>query len=109
MSNFSEIIKDPDSLLEMAPEELSRILLHIANLHLQNGLVQFSSLKTIIDNTVSQQKTHPQNILIEIELALAEAWNWLMVQGILIPASGINGNNGWVRLGRKARNLLDAD
>jgi uncharacterized protein (TIGR02391 family) len=109
MSNLLEIISDPDNLLAMAPEELSRILLNLTNQHLQNGIVQFSSLKAIIDVSIYQKKNHTQNILIEIELALAEAWNWLMVQGILIPAAGVNGNNGWVRLGRKARNLLELD
>ena len=38
----------------------------------------------------------------EIELALAEAWTWLMVQGLVLPAEGMNGNNGDRRLSRRA-------
>jgi len=41
----------------------------------------------------------------EIELALAEAWTWLMVQGLVLPAEGMNGNNGDRRLSRRAHRM----
>jgi len=109
MSNFDATIADSNVLLEMAPEELSQILLHLASQQLQNGLVQFSSIQANIQKSINQNKNQSQNTLLEIELALGEAWNWLMVQGIVIPASGINGSNGWVQLGRKAKHLLDRE
>jgi uncharacterized protein (TIGR02391 family) len=49
---------------------------------------------------------YPQNRRREAEIALAEAWNWLTVQGLLIPEPGMNGNNGWMLLGRRAEALL---
>jgi len=51
---------------------------------------------------------YPQNKKTSVELALSEAWNWLAVQGILIPEPGSNGNNGHMWFGRRATALLDA-
>lgn len=45
----------------------------------------------------------------EIEVAVAEAWNWLEVQGLLVPAPGTNGANGWRVLSRKAQKLSPSD
>lgn len=41
----------------------------------------------------------------EIELATAEAWNWLSVQGLILPASGMNGTNGWFVISRRGKAL----
>lgn len=45
----------------------------------------------------------------EVEVAIAEAWNWLEVQGLLIPAPGTNGASGWKILSRRAQRLISAD
>ncbi len=39
----------------------------------------------------------------EIELALSEGWNWLPVQGLLVPAGGINGSNGFYVISRRGQ------
>jgi hypothetical protein len=44
-----------------------------------------------------------------VERAIKEAWNWLEVQGFLIPANGSNGNNGWRILSRKAEQFSNGD
>jgi uncharacterized protein (TIGR02391 family) len=41
----------------------------------------------------------------DVNLALAEAWAWLEAQGLIVPASGSNGNNGWRVLSRRARKM----
>jgi uncharacterized protein (TIGR02391 family) len=45
----------------------------------------------------------------EIEAALVEALHWLEVNGILLPAPGVNGQNGWQILSRHGKKLLDRD
>ena len=45
----------------------------------------------------------------EISLAITEAWNWLEVQGLLVPASGINGSNGFRLFSRRARKMASLD
>jgi hypothetical protein len=41
----------------------------------------------------------------EVELALSEGWNWLVVQGLLVPASGMNGRNGWYVISRRGQTI----
>jgi hypothetical protein len=43
----------------------------------------------------------------EIELAVGEAWAWLERELLLIPATGINGSNGWRVLSRRGQAFLD--
>lgn len=107
MSNLVALIPDADILLKMAMEELGAILLRVASEHSQNGLTHQQTIFSQIHDSPSGQQGYPQNKHRDVELAVGEAWNWLMVQGLLIPDAGINGNNGWVRLGRKAQGLLD--
>lgn len=42
----------------------------------------------------------------DIDLALAEAWAWLVGQGLLVPAPGVGGSDGRV-LSRRARRFED--
>ena len=107
MSNLVALIPDADILLKMAMEELGAILLRVASEHSQNGLTHQQTIFSQIHDSPNGQQGYPQNKHRDVELAVGEAWNWLMVQGLLIPDAGINGNNGWVRLGRKAQGLLD--
>jgi len=41
----------------------------------------------------------------EVDIALQEAWLWLQLNLLVVPASGTNGSNGWFTLGRRARSL----
>ena len=107
MSNLVAIIPDADILLEMAAAELGEIVLRLASEHLQNGLTHQQTIFSQIHDSPNGHQGYPRNKHHDVELALGEAWNWLMVQGLLIPDAGTNGNNGWVRLGRKAQGLLD--
>ena len=107
MRNLVAIIPDPEILLKMAAEELGSILLQLASEHSQNGLIQLQTIRVQIHDSPTGQQGYPRNKHSDVELALGEAWNWLMVQGLLIPDAGINGHNGWMRLSRKAQGLLD--
>ena len=42
----------------------------------------------------------------DFELSIYEAWNWLKVHVLLIPAEGSNGTSGFLRLGKRAKKLL---
>jgi hypothetical protein len=52
---------------------------------------------------------YPRNREAEIGLALAEVWAWLQAQGLVIPADGINGQNGWRRLSGRAQSMETAE
>ncbi|MDO9371676.1 MAG: TIGR02391 family protein [Gammaproteobacteria bacterium] len=107
MNTLTSLIPDVNILLELAPEELAEILLQLANEHKQNGLIHPQALLTQINGAHGEADGYPQSRRKDAELAFSEAWNWLTVHGLLVPDTGTNGNNGWMRLSRQASKLLD--
>jgi uncharacterized protein (TIGR02391 family) len=106
MNSLTSLIPDVDVLVALAPEELAEVVLHLADERLQNGLISLKSLASDIHGQLGASNGYPQNRRKDAELALAEAWNWLTVQGLLIPEPHINGSNGWMILSRGARRIL---
>jgi uncharacterized protein (TIGR02391 family) len=95
-----EIVPDVEALLAMAPEELAPVLLHLAKRSVQNGAVHFSHIRIFPLSTSSAiVSAHKES---EITVAIGEAWNWLQVQGLLVPASG-NSGHGWVAISPRAQ------
>ena len=108
MATLISLVPDVDMLLALAPEELAFIVLQLANEHKQhNGLIHPQALLSQINGSPNLSDGYPQNRQNDAELAFCEAWSWLAVQGLLIPDAGANGNNGWMRIGRRAIKLLD--
>lgn len=107
MSTLISLIPDVEVLVQLSPQELAFVLLQLANEHKQNGLIHPQALLQHIHGNSGASNGYPQNRKQEAEQACAEAWNWLSVQGLLIPDAGINGNNGYMRLSRAAVALLD--
>lgn len=95
-------------LIELAPEELAFSLLQVAAANLQNGMVH-RNVVISIESPVGQER--PYNIQKErqVEFALIEALHWLEVNAILLPAPGVNGQNGHRILGRRGNELVDRD
>lgn len=109
MATLTSLIPDIEVFLALAPEELAEVVLRLSNEHRQNDLIHPQAIASHISGTVGANDGYPQNRRNEAELALAEAWNWLTIQGLLIPAPGSNGNNGWMLLSRRARVVLAND
>ncbi|MBK8725173.1 MAG: TIGR02391 family protein [Holophagaceae bacterium] len=106
MPTLTSLIPDVDVLVGLAQEELAEIVLQLAKEHRQNNLTHPQVIATQINGTPDMINGYPQNRRRQAEIALAEAWNWLSVQGLLIPEPGTNGNNGWMLLSRRAEALL---
>lgn len=106
MTTLISVIPDVNVLVALAPEELAEVLLRLADERRQNGLIHLQALASDIHSHPGASDGYPQNRKRDAELALAEAWNWLTVQGLLIPEPGINGNNGFMLLSRRARAIL---
>lgn len=109
MATLISIVPDVDVLVALAPEELAEIVLRLAHKRRQNDLVHLQSITSDIHGRSGASDGYPQSRKRDAELALAEAWNWLSVQGLLIPEPGTNGNNGWMLLSRRARAILAND
>lgn len=103
MNSLPEAVPDVALLLSLEIEELAGLVLTFAKKQSQNSMLHHgnfvSSLFTA--NIAGHKYSHNP----EIEVAISEAWNWLEVQGLLIPASGMNGGNGWRILSRRARTM----
>lgn len=101
MSQLVQAIPDPDVLLALEPEELGTKLLML--LRRSGGTLNLGNFSNELWRPIYDGKTgYPLERQRDISLALAEAWSWLEVQGLLVPEEGVNGQNGFRRLSRRA-------
>ncbi len=90
----------PELLLSLEPEELAvHVLLDVQRLpsvrqHL--GMVHGANeARHILERLTGEQPgRHSRGD--DMQLAFSEAWAWLEAQGLLVPASGSNGQAGGV-------------
>jgi len=100
-------IPDIEVFLNLATEELAEAILRVAYANRQQtGLIHPQALLSQIEGVPGGASGYPPNRRQDAELAFSEAWNWLTVQGLVIPDAGVNGNNGWMRFSRRASTLL---
>ncbi len=90
-------------MLALAPEELGAKLLFFAGQRVarpfeNNGMVNLTNAENELRMSPAYQARWA-----EASLALTEAWVWLEAQGLLVPAGGVSGSNGWRILSRRAR------
>lgn len=104
--NILDLIADPQVILGLAPEELAYQLLLVADRNLQNRNVHRNSIVST-DSPPGQQPRLQRHEQQEVEIALSEALHWLEINAFLLPAPGINGQNGFLIFGRRGRELMD--
>lgn len=104
--NICDLIQDPEILIYLSPEELAYHLLKVANFNLQSGLVHKERIISTEPIVGEDPKYLPQYSG-EVQLALLEAITWLEVNGLLLPAPGVNGQNGHKVFGRRGKTLLE--
>jgi uncharacterized protein (TIGR02391 family) len=111
MGNKLTDISDLDVLLALEPEELAPIALRSAlDQKGGTGSFHFQALPSLLferQGTVLEGR-FPRSRRPEGEMALSEAWSWLIAQGLIVPEPGTNGQNGWMHLTRRGRRLLDS-
>ena len=108
METLVSIIPDVDVFLALAPEELAPILLRLARSHMQGGsflpeqVTQHTIREGIATYTGSGYPRHREQ---EVQIALSEARQWLRIHMLIVPASGTNGQNGWMVFSRRGAKL----
>jgi len=108
MPTLQQLIPDVDVLLALAPEELAPHLLAVAKSQLQSGMIHLNNLSLVTVGTgmaATQQSPYVGREQ-EVELALSEGWSWLVVHGLLVPASGMNGSNGFYVISRRGQTIV---
>lgn len=101
-------VPDAEVLLAMAPEELGAKLLFLSRARadrraLNAGMLHPGNFSGEIVGFGPGGAKYPDAHIAEIQLALSEAWAWLEAQGLIVPAEGANGRNGFRVLSRRAR------
>jgi uncharacterized protein (TIGR02391 family) len=97
-------VPDPDVMLALEPEELAAKMLFLIRSRSDAGMFNTNNLRIELwSQSFSGRHQYPRERQKEIDLALAEALAWLEAQGLIVPAEGLNGQNGWRRLSRRAR------
>ena len=111
MPTLPQLIGDPEVVLALAPEELARNVLIAAHTGAQNGM--FNAMATIGPETLvgpsfgNGAGFYPRERCPALSRACREAWAWLEVNLLIMPAEGMNGNNGWRVLTRRGEALVD--
>lgn len=108
MTSLPELIPDVDFLLAMEAEELAATMLPLLARSRQQAGVHLGNYCSSLFSANIGGHCYDNRNENQITLAVTEAWNWLEVQGLLIPASGTNGTNGWRVLSRKAEALTSS-
>lgn len=106
MTSLPQLLPDVDYLLSLEAEELASYLLIALSAQRHNGNVHATNFLSGLFNHHPHSGSYAdRSRQDQIELAIAEAWNWLEVQGLLVPASGTNGSHGWKRFSRRAETM----
>jgi len=108
VQEFPVAIPDVDAFLTLEPEELAAKMLFFLrqrNADMFHGGNMHNEMWGAIGTSAP---SYPRQRQVEVYLALAEAWAWLESQGLLVPAEGTNGTNGWRHLSRRARKIESA-
>jgi Protein of unknown function (Hypoth_ymh) len=97
-------IPDSSVLLALEPEELDAKILFLIRGRRDAGQFNIGTLRSELWNHRNYGPAqYPLNLKTEIDLAIAEALAWLEAQGLVVPAEGMNGINGWRHFSRRAR------
>jgi uncharacterized protein (TIGR02391 family) len=108
MPTIQQLVPDVDVLLALAPEELAPLLLRVAKSQLQNGVFSPSNVSLVTAGTggTSEHQSPFVGREREAELALAEGWNWLVVHGLIVPATGFQGSSGYFFISRRGQAIM---
>ena len=107
MREIVSAIPDVEVFLALPPEELAGKILFFLRRRNQ-AKASLPNLQSELWYVGQSGPAYPQQRSSEIGLAFTEAWAWLEAQGLIVPDEGINGQNGWRRLSRRAHKMESA-
>ncbi len=114
MRELAQLIPDPQILLNLQPEELAGKMLFLFRKQLGNR--KSSELHFVLSNRLNDLwresylpndgPPYPSELKNQINLAIAEAWGWLVAQSLLVPLGASGGTDSYL-LGRRALKFQD--
>jgi len=109
MPTLPQLVPDAEVLLAFAPEELGKFVLEAAVSSAQNqlfSLMGISAHPVLYGNGIPGPPVYPEARRFAINRAVGEAWQWLEVNLLIMPAEGQNGHNGYRVLTRRGEAAL---
>jgi uncharacterized protein (TIGR02391 family) len=106
MPTIQTMVPDVEVLLALAPEQLAEILLKVAASQMQHEMFnadQVISVTVGTGITASRVSPYPANREREVKQALNEAWQWLVLNFLIMPAEGLNRAHGFMVFTRRGR------
>lgn len=107
MSEFMALFPHPESVLELATEDLAGILMEflhsIKDFHQRREVMRAAY---IMGGHIVPEPC-PQRY--QVQRAVIEAWYWLIHEGLLIPHPNGNGQYDFSRRGESMKNRLDVE
>lgn len=102
-SPIERLIPDVDIMLSLAPEELGYVILNWIHQKGINGKFLLEELTREVFTPGADRRTEYQNRSEEVEKALSEAWQWLLINILIIPERGQPA--GWMTLSRRGKSI----
>src|SRR5690242_80341 len=103
MATLPSAIADPDVVIALDPSELGKTLLRLAERSRQNNIfspAQITGSEALFP--VDPGRPHyDRRRHLDLEIAIGEAWHWLELNMLIMPAPEPNGRNGWKVLTRR--------
>jgi uncharacterized protein (TIGR02391 family) len=109
MPGLRDIVPQRDILLQMPPEDLAQILLRLVRPYIQNGIFTTGLVGQIQSGRGYNHFGYLDGNDPDVERATAEAWAWIERNGLILPAPGINGANGFKILSREGEKIANGE
>jgi uncharacterized protein (TIGR02391 family) len=107
MPRLIDFVPDLETLIALPPEELGRHFLPVAATNLHNEIFSpdyVTSGQVLFGSGVPDQAYYPRRNEREVAIAVGEAWHWLEINMLIMPATG--GPQGWKMFTRRGSSLL---
>jgi hypothetical protein len=109
MQELTQLIPDADALLTMEPEVLGAKMLFVLRKRLSNHEQKFHAGNLSMElwrqsHVPGATHAYQPSLRDQVDLAIAEAWHWLIAQGLLVPVAH---SSDWVVLTRRALKFQD--
>jgi uncharacterized protein (TIGR02391 family) len=109
MPGLRDIVPDRDVLLQMRPEDLAQILLSLVRSYIQNGIFTTEIVGQSQSGLGYLHFGYVDGNDHDVARATAEAWAWMERTGLILPAPGINGTNGFKILSREGERIANKE
>lgn len=106
MPTLIDIFPDPDDLARLAVQDVAPVVLRLAReFRPRPNNVHITDVEQQIHGPPPHDRGYAQHKKRAAEQAINAAWHWLERQGLLVPAPGANGPNGWRVLSEEAERI----